>query len=259
MGGQLWSIGKDVDVKHDVTSHVIGQVPDCCGKSILLMTSRTYTDFIQLAKQNKIDGESTVFNIENLQSKDILKQDEKFDGESNEQAFSRLWEKEIYEICDNYSIDHVKYSLHFDNEIFDTSLYHWGKNNPFSFVYADTCNQPTDRFFKWINSYSTYDGVADDGIIAVTLVLERTKSLKPSESCKDCYDSNLIMLCSGNDKCHGYKNMAEYNKYLNWMRAIAENVESKNLWKLIEMIHYREKSETASNMVTAVFRKQPEL
>lgn len=258
MGGQLWSIEKDVDVKHVVTKHIVKRAPDCCGKPILLMTSRTYVDFNELVEQNKINGESTVFNVENLKSKDVVKPEEKLEGESNKQAFSRLWEKEIYEICDSHLIGRMHSSLHFPNEIFDTSLYHWGKDNPFAFVYADTCNKPTDKFFEWINSYSTYDGIADDGMLVVTLVLERVKALKPSDSCRN-YDNNLIMLCTGDDDSHGYKNLSEHNKYMNWMSAIAENVESKNLWKLIEMIHYREKSENASNMVVAVFRKQQEL
>lgn len=255
MGGQAYSNGER-EVKYDVTKFIFGQAPNCHGKSLLLMTSLTFLDFDQCLEQGKIDGKSTIFNVENLQSYNkMVNPSQERKGENKQQTWLRLWKEEFYSRCDKYQLGHLKYSFHFNNDIINMSLYHLAKGNPFKFVYADTCNQPTDNFFNWINSYSTYNGIDSGGSIAFTLALYRTKPMK--SPILDESRREKIALIS--DEFKGYKNQEEYDKYEEWVNAIIEKVEAKKMWELDRAIHYREKSDSnkeKANMVTAIFKKQ---
>lgn len=245
MSNTTWDVNKDMSIKEQVTHELIEKFPSCCGKRILLMTSLSFNDFSQFVSQGKINGKSCVYNVDNLVCNDLFEKSDVLENETKKDTFTRIWKKKIEEICNQNNIGIPQHKLLF-NDILNISLW-MQSDEPFTVVYADTCNTISNSFLSWLFNEDTYNGIADDGILAFTLMLNRGKKFKLPENVKDNSDKFEFKGAEYDD----FFNMEHYGQQMNGLTHL---IESTHQWEVEEMIHYCEKNRK-SQMVSVICKK----
>lgn len=245
MNANTWDVNKDMTVKEQVTKKLVERFPSCRGKKLMLMTSLSFNELKQFLLQGKIDGDSCIYNIDNLASDKMFGDEEIPKGEKKKDTFRRIWKKKVAELCGRHEIGMPRHNLMF-GDILNIPLW-MESDEPFAVVYADTCNNVSDKFFSWLFNENTYKGIADDGILAFTLMLNRGKKFKLPEDMEDNGDKFSFYGAEYDDEF----NMEHYYRQMN---GLAHVIESTGQWKLEEMIHYCEKARK-SQMVSVVCRK----
>ena len=240
-----WDVNKDTRFKEKVTHDIISLAPNCCGNRVALMTSRTYTDLKELLSQKKIDSSSVIYNFDNLQGKGVIAPTEMYDGETMEEAFERLWTKETNALFAENGMTAPAHKLIFD----DILKFNWRTilkpDATFKFIYADTCNLPTPKFFDWLNDKNTVNSVSMIGNLAFTVTFSHDTTIPLMESSEYADKQELL---------GGYKTgekMMHYSKKLN---GLIHMVEEGGNWKVVKAIHYDE-FKGNSQMVTAICQR----
>lgn len=239
-----WDIGKDMTVKRTVTRDIVSMFPDCRGKPLCLMTSLTFNDLEELLRQRKIDGDSTICNVENLS---WTEGGRRRGGDGGEE-FSLEWRRRAKRLFSDAGIPFPKKSRLVFGDIFSMPLNHILKNGRFELVYADSCNTMTDEFRHWINCGATVDGVEDDGILAFTVALNH-RSLMQFQQTDEPIDFSTFQFSGC--RYDGVENMMHYARRMSTIRTF---VESEGFWKVDRLIHYCERNRK-SQMVSVMCRK----
>ena len=176
MNKNTWDVNKDMTVKEQVTKRLVEKFPSCCGKQLMLITSLSFPELKQFLSQGKINGDSYIYNVDNLASDNMFGDEKILENETKKDTFRRIWKKKVTELCNQHGVGLPKHNLLF-GDIMDIPLW-MESDKPFDVVYADTCNNISDKFLSWLFHEDTYNGVADDGIMAFTLMLNRGKKFK---------------------------------------------------------------------------------
>ena len=92
MNKNTWDVNKDMTVKEQVTKRLVERFPCCCGKQLMLITSLSFTELKQFLSQGKINGDSYIYNVDNLAS-DNMFGDEKPHGSVSMAVQENLEEK----------------------------------------------------------------------------------------------------------------------------------------------------------------------
>ena len=245
MNKNTWDVNKYMTVKEQVTKRLVERFPCCCGKQLMLITSLSFTELKQFLSQGKINGDSCIYNVDNLASDNMFGDEKILENETKKDTFRRIWKKKVTELCNQHGVGLPKHNLLF-GDIMDIPLW-MESDKPFDVVYADTCNNISDKFLSWLFHEDTYNGVADDGIMAFTLMLNRGKKLKLPEDAKDNGDKFLFYGAE-------YDDASNMEHYYNQMNGLAQLMESTGQWRLEEMIHYCEKARK-SQMVSVICKK----
>lgn len=241
-----WNIKKDMTEKMKVTEELAVRFPSCCGRRLMLMTSFSFNDFSYLASLGKIDGDSFVYNVDNLAGNNDFISENMLEGEKKIEAFERLWKQKASSICKKNGISMPSYELMF-GDILSMPLRMISPDDPFALVYADTCNIVSDKFFDWLFYDETYHGIADDGVLAFTLTLNHKKINNIQEKIKDYSDKFAFYGAEYDD----YDNMQHYQDRMN---HLAYKIESTGQWVMDAMFHYCEK-DRKSQMVSVICKK----
>jgi len=211
----------------------------------LLLTCLRFNYFKKLVSKYKIDGDSFVYSVDNLKCKDLFEEGDALENETKKDTFTRIWKSKIEEICNQNNIRTPQYKLLF-GDIMNVSLW-MQSDEPFTVVYADTCDNVTDKFFSWLFNEDTHNGVANDGVLAFTLMLNRGKEFKFPENVKN---NSAKFAFYGAE----YDDMFNMEHYEQQMNGLTHLIESTHQWEVEEMIHYCEKNRK-SQMVSVICKK----
>ena len=240
-----WDVNKDMTVKERVTKKLVDLFPSCHGRPLLLMTSLSFNELKSIVMQRKINAESCIYNVDNLKSDNLFDEKEILDGETKKDTFKRLWKQKVDVICNESGIETPKHKLLFGDIL---SIPLWMESEEqFALVYADTCNTVSDAFFSWLFYEDTYKGVADDGIMAFTLMLNRGKKFKFPKATRDNGDKFIFDGAK-------YDDIFNMEHYYDQMNGLTQKIEETNQWRVNQMIHYCEENRT-SQMVSVVCKK----
>lgn len=239
----MFDLNKDMTIKRLVTKDAVSLFPNCKGKPLLLMTSLSFTELNELVLQKKIDSRSLLYNIDNLSST------EPEFGKSKKATFSASWTRKATDIFRMGGMKPPKSKLLFKN-IFALPLTVIA-DKPFHLVYADSCNKPTSDFFSWLQCSATCEGIADKGMLAFTVMLNRGKDeCQFDESVGFPQDLSGFQFSAS--KYDGFENKMHYAIK---MDAMKRRIESEGKWNVVRMIHYCEK-DRKSQMLLAMCQKK---
>ena len=90
MNKNTWDVNKDMTVKEQVTKRLVERFPCCCGKQLMLITSLSFTELKQFLSQGKINGDSCIYNVDNLASDNMFGDEKILENETKKDTFRRI-------------------------------------------------------------------------------------------------------------------------------------------------------------------------